>query len=300
MAFLMITLFVLSLSVLLLELTLTRIFSIILWYDYAFMVISLAFFGLGIGSFLVHSLKDKLKTEQIPTKILQSTMAFAISIPIFLLVIGHVIQSNTSFIYIFYLTSSIPFFFAGISMALIYFIMPKEISKLYFIDLVGAGVATLVLDPFMQGLGAESVLLSIALLTLGSSVMSAFIFVSSTKNKKKESTKSFVIKDRVRVYGIVIMVVSAVLLAININSNVFAIQPGITKGLYYQLAKPAEFQHLSTQWNSFSRIDVTKQTHYQNETATLADRDKIDNTGRSRALASVIIDADADTPVFKW
>ena len=61
MIFLLVTLFMLSLSVLLFELTLTRIFSIVLWYDYAFMAISVAFFGLGIGALLIYNLKNKIK-----------------------------------------------------------------------------------------------------------------------------------------------------------------------------------------------------------------------------------------------
>ena len=64
MIFLFVTLFVLSLSVLLFELTLTRIFSIVLWYDYAFMAISVAFFGLGIGALLIHILKSKIASGQ--------------------------------------------------------------------------------------------------------------------------------------------------------------------------------------------------------------------------------------------
>ena len=150
LTFLLITLFMLSMTVLLFELALTRIFSIVLWYDYAFMAISIAFFGLGIGSLLTHILKNKVKREQLPSKILQTTMIFAVSVPIFLVVIGHVIPPNIHFIYLFYLSSSIPFFFAGISMSLIFFAMPREVSKLYFIDLVGAAAATLMLDPLMQ------------------------------------------------------------------------------------------------------------------------------------------------------
>ncbi|MFL6367998.1 MAG: hypothetical protein ACJ72T_05555, partial [Nitrososphaeraceae archaeon] len=76
MTFLFVTLFVLSMSVLLFELTLTRLFSIVLWYDYAFMAISVAFFGLGIGALLVHILKGKLLGEKLPTKILESAVAF--------------------------------------------------------------------------------------------------------------------------------------------------------------------------------------------------------------------------------
>src|SRR3954447_12535186 len=103
MIFLFVTLFVLSLSVLLFELTLTRIFSIILWYDYAFMAISVAFFGLGIGSLLIHILKNKIKREKLASKILQTTIIFAVSVPIFLLVIGQIIPPNIYFIYLFYL-----------------------------------------------------------------------------------------------------------------------------------------------------------------------------------------------------
>jgi MFS family permease len=281
----------LSMSVLLFELALTRIFSIVLWYDYAFMAISIAFFGLGIGSLLTHILKNKVKREQLPSKILQTTIIFAVSVPIFLVVIGQVIPPNIHFIYLFYLTSSIPFFFAGISMSLIFFAMPREVSKLYFIDLVGAAAATLMLDPLMQRLGAESVLLSAALLVIGPSLIVALVL--STPSQKKNVSNTPVIENKIKLSGIIVLAASAILLATNTDANILAIKPGENKGLHYQLAKPSEFEHLSTQWNSFSRIDVTRQLNPQ-------DSDDGDNNGRSRALSAIAIDADADTPVFKW
>jgi predicted membrane-bound spermidine synthase len=282
----------LSMSVLLFELALTRVFSIVLWYDYAFMAISIAFFGLGIGSLLTHILKNKVKREQLPSKILQTTMIFAVSVPIFLVVIGHVIPPNIHFIYLFYLSSSIPFFFAGISMSLIFFAMPREVSKLYFIDLVGAAAATLMLDPLMQRLGAESVLLSAALLVIGPSLIAALVL--SAPSQKKNVSNAPIIENKIKLSGIVVLAASAILLAVNTDANILAIKPGENKGLHYQLAKPSEFEHLSTQWNSFSRIDVTRQLHPQD-----SDNDD-DNNGRSKALSAIAIDADADTPVFKW
>lgn len=278
-------------SVLLFELALTRIFSIVLWYDYAFMAISIAFFGLGIGSLLTHILKNKVKREQLPSKILQTAIIFAVSVPIFLVVIGYVIPPNIHFIYLFYLTSSIPFFFAGISMSLIFFAMPREVSKLYFIDLVGAAAATLMLDPLMQRLGAESVLLSAALLVVGPSLIAALVL--STPSQKKNVSNTSVIENKIKLSGIIVLAASAILLATNTDANILAIKPGENKGLHYQLEKPSEFEHLSTQWNSFSRIDVTRQLHPQ-------DSDDDNNNGRSRALSAIAIDADADTPVFKW
>ena len=150
--FVLVALFTLSLSVLLFEITLTRMFSIILWYNYAFMAISVAFFGLGIGALIVHLIRSKIRTENLPSKILQSSIAFGISLPIFLFLIGHAIPPSTSFIYLFFLIASIPFFFAGISIALIYLAMPKEVTNLYFVDLAGAAGATLILDSLLQGL----------------------------------------------------------------------------------------------------------------------------------------------------
>src|SRR5919204_5681037 len=130
--FLLILLFVLSLSILLFELALTRIFSIVLWYDYAFMAISIAFFGLGIGSFVIHIQRVKFKSQKkkstiepqfaISSRIVQFAIAYGISVPAFIFLIGY-IPSDTSYIYMFYLISAIPFFFAGAGMALIFSVM---------------------------------------------------------------------------------------------------------------------------------------------------------------------------------
>src|ERR687884_2132669 len=171
--FLLIALFALSLSVLLFEITLTRMFSIILWYNYAFMAISVAFFGLGIGALVIHLIRNKIKTENLPTKILGASIAFGISLPIFLFLIGYAVPPSTSFIYLFFLVASIPFFFAGISMALIYLAMPKEVTKLYFVDLAGAAGATLILDYLLQGFGAESLVLLIGILVIAPPIIAS-------------------------------------------------------------------------------------------------------------------------------
>jgi MFS family permease len=283
MVFLLISLFVLGLGVLLFELTLTRVFSIILFYDYAFMAISLAFFGLGVGSLVVHILKDRLirVEELLPSKILISAIAFALSIPVFLVVIGQAIPPHPSSIYLFYLASSVPFLFAGISMALIYLAMPKEINKLYFIDLVGAAAATLLLDSLMQRLGAESVLLFTGLLVISSSFIAALISFILPYNNNEITSRTTIIKNRVKLYGIAAVVISAVFLVINTNSDSLAVDPGITKGLFRSVQYP-EINHLSTEWNSFSRVDVIR------------------NVSDPNVLAKILVDADASTPVFRW
>ena len=52
-------LFLTTLSLLQLELFLTRIFSVTMWYHFAFMAISLAMFGLAAGAVLVEVMRKR-------------------------------------------------------------------------------------------------------------------------------------------------------------------------------------------------------------------------------------------------
>jgi predicted membrane-bound spermidine synthase len=357
--FLLVLLFVLSLSIILFELALTRIFSIVLWYDYAFMAISIAFFGLGIGSFVIHVQKDKIDNPKkksivhhqisFSSRIVQYTIGYGISIPVFIFLIGY-IPSDTSYIYLFYLISSIPFFFAGSAIALIFLAMSEKISKLYFADLIGAALATIILDPIMQSLGAGSALLLTSVVVVGASACSYFFLLARTTRDRKdvedtsdstlhsgeeEHRKEVIVKghrNRLNAFSAITCSGLIVLLIVNSNfsTNIFEIKPGMSKGLYYQLNHPSEYQHLSEEWNSFSRVDVTRRIDHQQEneniissTSSIASSEQNNNTdgsnndesinnggtsivaadpdnATSHELASIIIDADAATPIYQW
>lgn len=324
---------VVSSSVLLLELTLTRIFSIILWYDYAFMAISIAFFGLGVGSLVVHAAKNRLRREDIPIYLIKSSLAFAISIGVFLIVTGYLIPPSVNFLYLFYLISSLPFLFAGIAIALIFYSRPRDISRLYFLDLVGSAAATLLLDPLLRGFGAEYTLVFVSLLVsvtcmVGIFVMSrnkaySTVFISRTSkvmryldrlaasahgNRESSNTEQDLAQNNTSTIGrnrtqlirllttsLVLVIIFSLILALSSSfTDLVSIKPGEKKGLHYQLSNPSGFEHLFTEWNSFSRIDVTRQVHNTTQPQSL------DSSGRSRALAAIAIDADADTPVIRW
>jgi hypothetical protein len=256
-AFLMVVLFFASLATILFELALTRVFSIVLWYDYAFMAISVAFFGLGVGS-LIHMQKDRgeqpnagilqrlisvpqMNPAAVTKKLIQYSVAYALSVPAFIFAVTQ-IPPDTSYVYLFYLASSVPFFFVGSIMALVFYAVPRQISKLYFADLVGAASAALLLDPFMRWLGAEPVLLFTALLVAGSAMAAALASPGELG-----------------------------------ADDFLKVDPGPNKGLYWQLKNPHRFEHLSTEWNSFSRIDVTRQILFDNVDTT-GDSPKARNT----------------------
>jgi hypothetical protein len=262
------------------------------------MAISIAFFGLGIGALTIHIRKNKIKTEheeqKLPSKILKSSIAFAVSLPIFLFLIGHIIPPSISFIFLFFLVSSIPFFLGGMSIALVYLAMPREVSKLYFIDLAGAAAATLILDPLLQGFGAESLMILIGILVIGPILIVTTLLRHQKKDLSDHPTHSsslVAIERKLVVYGIILLCVSGTLLAANLSSNILAIPPGKNKGLTSYLADPSHNKHLSSQWNSFSRIDVIGHN-------TIDTTNSSNNT--PRALGSILIDADARTPILRW
>jgi hypothetical protein len=357
--FLLVLLFVLSLSIILFELALTRIFSIVLWYDYAFMAISIAFFGLGIGSFVIHIRKDKIDNPKkdstldqhftFSSRIVQYVIGYGISVPVFIFLIGY-IPSDTSYIYLFYLISSIPFFFAGAGMALIFLAMSEKISKLYFADLIGAALATIILDPIMQSLGAGSALLVTSVVVVGISACSYFFLITGITRDRKENAetsyspshqhsevdgKEVIMKGQKKRLNVLSAITfSGLLILLIVNSTystkIFEIKPGMSKGLYYQLNHPSEYQHLSEEWNSFSRVDVTRRIDHQQENENIirstssvasseqdnnstegSSNDESSNNGgtavaadadnaTSPELASIIIDADAATPIYRW
>ena len=51
--------FLITLSTLMLEISLTRIFSVTMWYHFAFVAISVALFGLTFGALTVHLLPNR-------------------------------------------------------------------------------------------------------------------------------------------------------------------------------------------------------------------------------------------------
>src|ERR1700735_326036 len=71
-----------SFSALLLELALTRLFSVVLFYHFAFLAISIALLGLGAGGVFAHLLKARLNT--IATRPLASRLCLANSVVVLL------------------------------------------------------------------------------------------------------------------------------------------------------------------------------------------------------------------------
>lgn len=138
--------FLTTLSVLMYEILLTRIFSVIAYYHFAFMAISIAMFGMTFGALLVYLLPRYQSNENIQQKIITAFGLFALTIVVsFLTLLSMPLTFDLTVrgmltTLIVYLIISIPFIFSGIGTCLVLTKFTQQINKLYATDLFGAAV----------------------------------------------------------------------------------------------------------------------------------------------------------------
>jgi len=165
-------LFFTTLSTLMYEVLLTRIFSVTMWYHFAFVAVSVALFGMTVGALIVHLKPEWFAQEDTRDRLAQSSLLFSITIVFsFLtqLVIPFDARWSLTAIYgtaVIYLAIAVPFIFSGIAVALTLTRFPQQVSRLYAVDLVGAGLGTVtlvwMLDMLADGPSAVIVIAALA------------------------------------------------------------------------------------------------------------------------------------------
>src|SRR5450432_142253 len=131
-------------ATLLLELSLTRIFSVVFYYHFAFLAISIALFGLGLGgvfSYVVANWKAPLFTRLGRLSALNS---------LFVLLALYVILAQQDkpsnwYLALIYFTTALPFLVAGAIVSLAISETIEQVNRVYFFDLLGAAAGCLVL-----------------------------------------------------------------------------------------------------------------------------------------------------------
>jgi len=152
-----------SLGVLMLEVALTRIFSFTIWYHFAYLTISVALLGFGAaGSILAafpHLLDD-------PARLLRrACLGAGLGVIVAVLVVSAVPLDPLSVlkdkqqllnIVIYYVVVTIPFLAAGFAVAGTLTIAPERVARLYFFDLLGAGLACFLVAPLIWWIGTPT------------------------------------------------------------------------------------------------------------------------------------------------
>ena len=133
---------------LLLELSLTRVFSVVFYYHFAFLAISIALFGLGAGgvfSYVVAAWKTPLYKRLGRLSAVNSLL-----VVLALLVILAQKTADGASLALIYFTTALPFFLAGTIVSLAVSEAIKNIRRVYFFDLLGAAGGCLVLIPLLD------------------------------------------------------------------------------------------------------------------------------------------------------
>src|SRR5437870_1151772 len=159
-----------SFAALLLELALTRLFSVVLFYHFAFLAISIALLGLGAGGVLAYLRKSWL--TRFETRTLAAWLCVANALHI--LFVLHVVlrtpvslelsQSNFLRLTVIYIASAIPFFLTGLQFSIIFARESGHIPRLYGADLCGGALACLGIVPLLNFLGGPNTILFAALI----------------------------------------------------------------------------------------------------------------------------------------
>ena len=219
-----------TLATLVLELSLTRIFSVVFYYHFAFLAISIALFGLGAGG--VFSYVVAARRGDFFHKL--GTLAALNSAAVLLALVFVITRSGelgNVTLGLIYFASALPFFLSGTIVSLAVAETIERVDRIYFFDLFGAALGCLALLPFLNTLGGPNTVLAASVLF----AVSAAIWYNLAGSL------------RGRAAGVTIALVFVALIAYNGHSHLIDVR--YAKG-------QAIGNEIFSKWNSFSRIGL--------------------------------------------
>jgi hypothetical protein len=217
-----------SLATLILELALTRVFSVVYYYHFAFLAISVALFGLGAGGVFSYVVSDWKGSLYSKLGLLASLNAVAVVLCLTFL-LNRTGEMTTPELTAAYFVAAIPFLLSGTIISLAIAETIERVDKVYFFDLVGAAGGCAVLVPLLNWVGGPNTILITAALFAVSAAMWFHLGHA----------------PRGRVAAVLLGLVLVGLITYNWKFPLIDVK--FAKG---QRVKNEEF----VQWNSFSRI----------------------------------------------
>jgi hypothetical protein len=231
--FLRLGVFLITLSGLTFEIGLTRIFSATIWYHFAFVAVSVALLGWGLGGFAL----QLLRRRRPPSLDLAATLSllYALAIPTCLWLILRLPLSQ-GLLPVYAAASVLPFLLAGMALSAVFDLHHETAGRLYFADLLGAAAGAVAVTPLLSWLGGESTVVAVAI---------------------APALASACFSRRLRTAAVVVAVVLIAAAGFNPLTGLFAIRGG-TKAMHQHLAATPGARVALTGWNSYSRIDAVE------------------------------------------
>ena len=226
--------FLITLSGLTFEIGLTRIYSATIWYHFAFVAISIALLGWGLGGLAVHLLKKVFPPSMDRAAVL--TCLYGLAIPVALWVLVEY-PFELDRLPLYFITPLVPFLLAGMALSMIFALRRDIAGSLYFADLVGASLGAVLVTALLQLLGGEATLLVAAIAPM---------------------LAALCLSPRVRMvagFGAVLMTIAA---GTNARTGLFHVIPGTIKAERRQMDENPGAHVAQSGWNAYSRIDAVE------------------------------------------
>ncbi len=269
--------FVLSMSTLALQALFIRLFSISLWYHFAFMIVSIALLGFGAsGTYLSMFLKNNTNNEDqenekrglLKNKYYLSRFSFLFSLTTILsyLIFNlvpfdpyRIAFDKIQFLYLFiwYLGLTAPFFFSGVCLGILLSQKSEKVHIVYFYNLVGSSIGSFFVVLTIPIFGGEKLVLLIACFGIIASFLFLPKYQTDFSNYKNLFTKLSSIFTKFKNRFILVNIFSLILIItlIIFTPKFFKIRMAPQKTLSQLLNFP-DSKILLTEWNAFSKVDV--------------------------------------------
>ncbi len=278
-------------ATLLLEILLTRIFSVTMWYHFAFIAISLALFGIAASGAVVTAARQFFCRPRALHHLGAAAAAMGVSVIVSFLIDlqipfipfdaeGYTYQPYLLFTAKF-LVLGLPFFFSGLVIALAFTHAASQVHRTYFFDLVGGGLGCFLVVPALLLLSGPTAVIAVAALPL----LAAALFF------RKAGSRIAVIVAVSGVLAVVILVTSNIL-----NDTI-----RITRVKAYQrdTGQTEEGPLLYERWHPVSRVAVHPITRGFDYTSWFYSREKLQHDGFAvPQLLPITNDAGARTYLF--
>ena len=240
--------FLITASVLMLQVIQTRILSVVLWYYMAFLVISLAMFGITAGTVWVYLRRHRFSERSLSHDLTYFSSALALSIAVcgaLQMSLGSAnARTLTGLVVWLELAAclAVPFFFSGVIVSLALTRSPFPIGRVYGVDLAGAALGCLGVLALLNLVDGPTALLWVAAITAAAAVCFAGSGIGIAPAARLPGAKQL-LRVKPILAGLVFLA-----LVNGVIPNGF--RPAVVKGHI----DGADTAPMFTQWNTFSRI----------------------------------------------
>lgn len=232
--------FLIAFSALTLEITLTRLLSVIALYHLAFFAVSTAMLGITAGATTVYLRPRWFPQEDLAARLARVCLAYALAVCAGLILLCmtplELRASVMSLVAMLMATAAcaLPFYFSGMALTAVMTKCPLPIGRLYASDLVGASLGCLFVLAGLRVLDAPSLILLCGAL----GALAGYLFLRPTSARGLRSACAWAC-------------LALTLLGLANSASQYAIRPFVVKG---QVEYPQRY--VVEKWNSISRVVV--------------------------------------------